>query len=228
MPPAAEPAAPDTPLDTEPFSAWLRGFREARKSGGDVTVPCGECRGCCTSGYFIPIAPDERDTLAHIPKELLFPAPGLPKGHRLLGYRENGHCPLFRENRCTIYAHRPRACRQYDCRLFPATGAPVDEGKPRIAAQAVRWRFAYPEAGDREQQAAVSAAARFLDRHADRFPAGFLPGQPDRRALLALEVSEVFLGPPDGSADEAAAVRSRIAAIVAARTAMTRPEAPAP
>lgn len=39
-----------------------------------------------------------------IPAELLFPAPGLPKGHVLLGYDANGHCPMLAEGGCSIFA----------------------------------------------------------------------------------------------------------------------------
>ncbi len=217
IPAAVIPTAdiPTEVIPTEAFSAWLRSFRQAQGSrdGEGAAVPCGECRGCCTSAYFIPIAPDETDTLAHIPKALLFPAPGLPKGHRLLGYRENGHCPMFIDNACSIYPHRPRACRRYDCRLFPATGTAVEEGKPRIAAQAARWRFAFPADRDRREYAAVQAAARFLERHAEDFPPGMLPADPAQRALIALRAFEAFLDAGEPARDEAA-IRSRIAAIV--------------
>ena len=54
------------------MQAALRGERSA-------DVPCGDCTRCCTSSQFIHIAPDEVETLAHIPVELLFPAPRLPR-----------------------------------------------------------------------------------------------------------------------------------------------------
>ena len=73
-------------LPTEAYSAWLRSTREAQQTGAGANVPCGECRACCTSAYFIHIAPEETATLARIPKRLTFRAPGLPKGHVLLGY----------------------------------------------------------------------------------------------------------------------------------------------
>jgi Fe-S-cluster containining protein len=221
-------AIPSAAIPTEAFSAWLRGFRAAqgRRDGEGAAVPCGECRGCCTSAYFIPIAPDETDTLSRIPKALLFPAPGLPKGHRLLGYRGNGHCPMFIDDACSIYPQRPRACRRYDCRLFPATGTAVEEGKPRIAAQAARWRFAFPTDRDLREHAAVQAAARFLERHAEDFPPGMLPADPAQRALIALRAFEAFLDAGDTGnpaagpfatapepARDAAAIRARIAAI---------------
>ena len=46
----------------------------------------------------------------------------MPKGNMLLGYDENGHCPMLIDDKCSIYEHRPITCRSYDCRIFPAAG----------------------------------------------------------------------------------------------------------
>jgi Fe-S-cluster containining protein len=131
------------------------------EAGSDV--PCGTCTACCTSSQFVHIGPDEIDTLAHIPAELLFPAPGLPTGNLLLGYDENGHCPMLIDGKCSIYEHRPRTCRTYDCRIFPATG--VEPDKPTIAKQARRWRFDFPGEVDRAERDAVHAAAAYVKDH---------------------------------------------------------------
>ena len=97
-------------------------------------MPCNGCTACCTSSQFVHIGPDETDTLAHIPAELLFPAPLRPRGHVLMGYDERGHCPMLIDNRCSIYEHRPQTCRTYDCRVFPAAGVELeDEDKVLIA-----------------------------------------------------------------------------------------------
>jgi Fe-S-cluster containining protein len=181
------------PLPTLPFSEWLRAIGAATRAGTGMDVACGDCRGCCTSSYFIPVGPDEADALAAIPKRLLFKAPGMPKGHYLLAYAGNGHCAMFKDNACSIYAHRPRACRAYDCRLFAATGL-SEEGKPAIARQADRWRFDFPAAEDRRLFDAVRAAARFLREHAADFPQGFLPANATQQAGLALRVHGLFLG----------------------------------
>jgi Fe-S-cluster containining protein len=162
-------------------------------------VPCGDCRGCCTSSYFIHVRPDEKETLAHIPKKLLFAAPGLPKGNLLMGYNERGHCPMFVDNQCSIYAHRPQTCRDYDCRVFPATGLSPGDEKPLISRQADRWKFAFTSPEDRKHLAAVRAAAKFLRRHADLFPEGFVPANPTQQAVLALRIYEVFLDSPPAS-----------------------------
>ena len=161
------------------FSSWLSRTRNAQREKGTAGVPCGECIACCTSSYFIDIAPGESQTLARIPKELLFPAPGLPRGNVLLGYDESGRCPMLLDRACSIYEHRPQTCRSYDCRVFPAAG--IEAGgrdKELIKRRVRRWRFSYPTEADRGEHLAVQAAATFLRRHADCFPDGFVPGNP--------------------------------------------------
>jgi uncharacterized protein len=153
----------DDELPAGDFSAWLRTMAAALRDDAAVTVPCGGCTACCTSSQFVHIAPDETATLAQIPPELLFAAPGRPKGHVLLGYDENGHCPMLVAGRCSIYEQRPRTCRTYDCRIFAATGLDVDaedDRKAPIARQARRWRFTFPDDDDRRRLAAVGAAVR--------------------------------------------------------------------
>jgi uncharacterized protein len=178
------------------FSPWLRLVRRSQKlrvMGSEV--PCGECTGCCRSFYFIHVQPDETDTLAHIPPELLFPAPGLPSGHVLMGYNERGECPLLNDNRCSIYEHRPQTCRDFDCRVFSATGISIenDVAQAVIAERVRRWKFEHPGEQDRKEHAAVQAAAAFLQERADGFPPGSLPLNPVQLAVLAIKVYEVFL-----------------------------------
>ncbi len=175
------------------FSSWLRYTRKAQITKEGAIVPCGECKASCTSSYFIHISPDETQTLARIPKKFLFAAPGLPKGNVLLGYDENGRCPMFIDNKCAIYDHRPQTCRTYDCRIFSATGLPAGDDKATISQQAQRWKFDFRTTRDRKQFSAVQAAARFLREHAECFPAGFVPSNTTRQAVLALMVYEVFL-----------------------------------
>jgi Fe-S-cluster containining protein len=149
-------------LDAGDFSSWLAGMRAALRGERDADVPCDGCTACCTSSQFVHIGPDETDTLAHIPPELLFPAPLLAPGHVVLGYDERGHCPMLVDGRCSIYEHRPRTCRTYDCRVFVAAGVAPDEGDPAkaaIAQRASRWRFTYRTDSDRRQHDAVRAAA---------------------------------------------------------------------
>ena len=142
------------------FSTWLAGMERALDGDADADVPCGACTACCTSSQFVHIEPDEVETLAHVPAALRFPAPRLPAGHVLLGFDERGHCPMLVDGACTIYDHRPRTCRTYDCRVFTAAGVEPDAARqPEIARRARRWRFELPTALDRETAAAVRAAA---------------------------------------------------------------------
>jgi Fe-S-cluster containining protein len=168
--------------------------------GADADVPCGGCTGCCTSSQFVPIGPDETDTLAHIPSELLLPAPRMPAGHVLMGYDEHGRCPMLVDGACSIYAHRPRTCRTYDCRVFPATGVELDDapggddaGKAAIARRARRWRFTHPER-DRVEHEALRAAARYVREHRDRLPEDVAPVTATQHAVLAVRIHGAFIG----------------------------------
>ncbi len=180
-------------IPTISFSKWLNQTLKALKTDGTAVVPCGDCRGCCTSSFFIHIRPEEKKTLAVIPKKLLFSAPGLPKGHVLLGYSENGHCPLFKNNVCSIYENRPITCRQFDCRIFPATGIKAENEKPRIKIQSERWKFTIASEQDHKKIKAVQAAAKFLNRNSKHFPENFIPKNPTQQAILAIKIYRAFL-----------------------------------
>ena len=183
-------------------------------------VPCGGCTACCTSSQFVHVGPDETETLAHIPGELLFPAPGLPDGHVVLGYDERGHCPMLADGLCTIYEHRPRTCRTYDCRVLPAAGFQDDEDVPiEIGRRASRWQFTHSTDAARVQHDAVEAAATFLAEHPEVLPPN--SGRPSltRLAALAIDIHECFLtaddkGPPAVVVPRADTVRSALAAAV--------------
>ncbi|HXG18612.1 MAG TPA: YkgJ family cysteine cluster protein [Methylomirabilota bacterium] len=205
-------------IPSDRFSSWLRRTRQAQKTNEEASVPCGACTACCTSSYFIHIRPDETDTLAKIPKELLFAAPGLPKGHVVLGYDKNGHCPMFIGNKCSIYENRPQTCRQYDCRIFSATGLSTGSEKPLITQQAGRWRFDFPTPQDHEHFRALQAAAKFLREHADSFPPGFVPDNPTQQAVVAIKVYEVFLHTTheDKNGEHAARNHELVKAVLAA------------
>jgi uncharacterized protein len=187
------------------FSSWLRGARVALVEDSGADVPCGECTACCTSSYFIHIGPAETRTLTAIPAELLFPAPGRPKGTVLMGYDEHGRCPMLRDGRCSIYEHRPLTCRAYDCRVFSAAGIAAD--RALITRRTRRWRFTYSTHDDRDQYSAVQAAARFVREHAECFPGGAVPGDPAQVAILALKVYGVFLKSDDESGPTGCAAR---------------------
>src|SRR3954463_13441408 len=130
----------DDELAAGEFSSWLTGMQAALRPQRDSDGPCNGCPACCTSSQFIHITADEVETISHIPVELLFPAPRVPRGNFVLGYDERGHCPMLIDGACSIYEHRPRTCRTYDCRVFAATGV-EPEGQPSIAARVREWRF---------------------------------------------------------------------------------------
>jgi Fe-S-cluster containining protein len=174
------------------FSSWLHRIRSAETQGADV--PCGSCQACCTSSYFIHITPEETQTLTQIPQELLFPAPGMPKGNMVLGYDEKGHCPMFRNEQCSIYEHRPRTCRSYDCRIFPAAGiTEIDDDKPLITQRIKSWKFDYETTQDHNLHIAVKTAAVFLREHAASLPSKVMPNNAAQLAILALKVCDVFI-----------------------------------
>ncbi|HEY1989463.1 MAG TPA: YkgJ family cysteine cluster protein [Acidimicrobiales bacterium] len=182
----------DPDLDAGVFSTWMTEMQAALGGQGTSDVPCDGCTACCTSSQFIHIAPDEADPLAHIPVELLFPAPRFPPGHVLLGYDHRGHCPMLIDDRCSIYPHRPRTCRTYDCRVFPAAGLDNDD-KIQITRQARRWRFSYPTPADRAQRDSVRAAASYLDGHREQMSESVAPRDATQLAVLAVEMHDVFL-----------------------------------
>jgi len=185
---------PDLPAGD--FSAWLHAMRESLAGAADSDVPCGDCCACCASSHFVHVGPAEADALAQIPPDVLFPAPGLPEGHVVMGYDERGRCPMLAEDgRCGIYDHRPRTCHVYDCRVFAAAGIAADGAD--ITRRARRWTFAYPGRRDRDEHDAVRAAARFVRERADCFPGGAVPRAPAQIAVLAVEASDVFLGRAD-------------------------------
>ena len=198
------------------FASWIDGMRAALHGERDAVVPCNGCTACCTSSQFVHVEPGETDALAHIPRELLFPAPGRPAGHVVMGYDERGHCPMLADGRCSIYAHRPRACRTYDCRVFAAADVAVDDpAHAAIAQRVTQWHFDIPTDDARARRDAVRAAAAFLGVHAELVPAPTAAA----RAALAVEIYELFLG---GTQPSDEAVRAAIASVTSGPCPETR------
>jgi Fe-S-cluster containining protein len=141
---------------------------------------------------FIHIGPEEVETIRRIPKKLLSRAPGFPRGHVLLGYGDQGQCPMLVDGECSIYEYRPQTCRDYDCRVFAGTGLAVDEpNQPEIAHRIGAWRFRYTEEGH-ALQTALQRALSFLQGNRDRFPKGSLPSQPGPVAATAVRIYKLF------------------------------------
>lgn len=112
----------------------------------------------------------------------------------ILGYDEQGHCPMLENGSCSIYDQRPRTCRSYDCRIFPATDLKLtDQAKSAILEQTQRWKFTLDDSHDLEKQAAVQKAAIFIQDHVHLFPQGATPGTTTHIALMAIKVYELFL-----------------------------------
>ena len=128
---------------------------------GDHERSLAGCTACCRSAQFVDIGPEETDTLRDdIPDQLLSPAPGRP-GYWVVGYDDQGRCPMLGEGGCTIYEHRPRACRTFDCRIFAAAGVePNEPGKEPLAQQVKRWRFSYDSGSERAEHAALTQTTR--------------------------------------------------------------------
>ena len=169
------------------FAAWLADTQAAIRGERDADVPCNGCTACCTASQFIHIGPDEADTLAHIPPALLFPAPRMPEGHVVMGHDERGHCPMLRAGRCTIYAHRPRTCRTYDCRVFAAAGVTPEDGL--IAERAARWRFEEFGEDDRRTREALRRTAVAIRDHPEVLPGDVpAPANATQLAVLAVEL----------------------------------------
>lgn len=176
------------------FSSWLSYTRSALQRNNDINVPCGSCTACCTSAYFVHIRPQEKQTLDCIPKRFLFPAPGLPAGNMLLGFDNNGHCPMLKNNICSIYKTRPQTCRTYDCRVFPATGLKAGEKeKDAINQQIRRWKFSFAGKDDHQKYSALQKTATFLRNHKKDFPEGFIPANTTQLAILAIKVYTHFI-----------------------------------
>ncbi len=175
------------------FSTWLTQMMAAMNGTAEAVVPCGECTGCCTSSQFVHIEPDEKAALAAIPKALTFPAPGMPKGHRLMGYDERGYCPMLVHNQCSIYDSRPRTCRTYDCRILPAAGLQVDDDSKAAIGDRVReWVFDHPTEIDVGDHDAVKNSAVFLANHRKDFPPGVVPYSTTQLAGMAIALHDLF------------------------------------
>lgn len=187
------------------FTNWLQGTHATQVQGADADVPCGTCNGCCKSFYFIHITPEDTPALNAIPQELLFAAPGLPEGHFVMGYNDQGHCPMLINDRCSIYFDRPQTCRAYDCRIFAAANmAPGETDKALVMQRTELWEFSFTDPQSRDQQSAVAAAARWLQQEQTNtkthLPAGFVPSNSTQLAVLALQVHSLFL-PTNASND---------------------------
>ena len=178
------------------FGVWLAQVLASFRASAGTDVPCGSCRGCCTSSYFIHVRPSDRKTIGAVAKNLLVAAPGLPQGYKLIGFAANGSCALLKNGDCSIYSSRPQTCRDYDCRIFAAAG--IDAGgadKATINQRVQEWQFSYATGRDQQIHNAIKTAASFIVKNRAAFPGGRAPARPSDIAVLAIKVHGVFLPP---------------------------------
>jgi hypothetical protein len=187
---------PEDEIPAGNFLAWLERFRASLLGNEGSEVPCGECRGCCISGYSVQIRPHDERARALIPAELLVSAAGFPRGELTMAARADGTCPMLRGNECSIYSGRPQTCRDYDCRVFAAAGVePGGPDKVVINRRVRQWLFSYPTELDRISHDAVRATASFIRAKRTSFPGQRAPMGPSGVSVLACESYSVFLQP---------------------------------
>lgn len=88
------------------------GMANAGTETRPANVPCNGCSECC---YYksVEVKPHEEtpEALAVLETEVA------DDGSLLLRKRPDGACTHLGPNGCTVYPHRPRVCRLYDCRV---------------------------------------------------------------------------------------------------------------
>lgn len=186
-----------------PFGAWLRQMRRSLLGNEGMDVPCGDCVGCCVSGYSLQLRPEDHRAAARIPAQFVVSVAGFAKGQLTVRARSNGSCPMLEEGKCSIYPIRPQTCLDYDCRIFAAAGIEAGGEDMAVINQRVReWRFSYPSPADEREHEAVRAAAAFIRDRRDSFtvrvPAGTMG-----IAVFAIKSYTVFLDPRIGTKSDA-------------------------
>lgn len=196
-----------------PFGAWLRQLRRSLQGDEGMDVPCGDCVGCCVSGYSLQLRPEDHEAAARVPAAFVVSAPGFAKGNLTVRAMDNGLCPMLEGGKCSIYSVRPQTCLDYDCRIFAAAGIDAGgEDKAVINKRVREWRFSYPERTDELEHAAVRAAAAFIRDRRDSFTVR-VPAGPMGIAVFAIKAYEVFLDPAIGAREDAEVARAIIDAV---------------
>ena len=99
--------------DPVEFLARLKASIIAEERGERPTtnVACNGCTACCYYHQvdFDPVK-ERTEDLAHLETV------GIEGGRVRLKKRDDGACIHLGDEGCTVYAHRPRPCRSYDCR----------------------------------------------------------------------------------------------------------------
>lgn len=182
------------------FGEWIAGMGEVLKGRRTADVPCDGCVGCCVSFYSIALRPDDRAALQAVPaRHLRLPVDG---GLAQMGYREDGTCPMLQAGSCTIYADRPQTCRDYDCRIYAATGLTPDGRRPVIEERVREWRFQIASPAEAMQYEALRRAAAFIITHAALFPAASKAHSSAAAAVLAVKTWPLFRNEAGGDSME--------------------------
>jgi Fe-S-cluster containining protein len=180
-------------------------MRRVLKGEAQADVPCDGCVGCCVSSYAIPLRSTDRVALDTVPNRYLhLPTAG---GLARMQHRDDGTCPMLEAGRCSIYADRPQTCRDYDCRIYTATGLLPDGERPVIRERVLEWRFDCIDREENVQRDALQRAARFIREHANLFPPALRAQSAAAAAVLAVKTWPVFANekgdrPADPSPDE--------------------------
>lgn len=204
---------PASSIAAGPFSVWLRAARRALVGDEGMDVPCGDCVGCCVSGYSVQLRPEDHRAAAKIPATFVVSAPGFAKGHLTVRPLSTGACPMLAQGRCSIYSVRPQTCLDYDCRIFAAAGIDAGgEDKAVINTRVRQWRFSYPTPLDEQEHAAVRAAATFIRERRDSFNVR-VPFAPMGIAVFAIKSYTVFLDPRIATQADADVARAIVEAV---------------
>jgi len=165
-------------------------MRAVLKGERAADVPCDGCVGCCVSAYGIALRPADKVALSAVPARYLqLQFDGCPA---LMRHREDGTCPMFDGSGCSIYADRPQTCRDYDCRIYAATGLLPDGDRPVIRDRVLEWQFTSANAEEAAQCAALCRAAMFIREHAALFPASARAQSAAAVAVLAVKTWPLF------------------------------------
>ncbi len=189
--------ATDTHRPAGSFGTWLATMRAVLRGEQVADVPCDGCVGCCVSSYAIPLRPSDQPALAAVPARYLrLPADG---GLARMAHRDDGSCPMLEANHCTIYTDRPQTCRDYDCRIYAATGLLPDGERPVIRDRVLEWRFDFTTELESGQRHALGKAACFIREHAALFPTAARAGSAAAAAVLAVKTWPLFASKQPGN-----------------------------
>lgn len=83
----------------------------------EVPVPCHGCTECCWHA-----GTDLHEDTFDAPRLLHLMTKRRDDGVLYLAKKPDGSCVHLGASGCTVYEHRPHACRHYDCRMFALTG----------------------------------------------------------------------------------------------------------